>query len=496
MKKTDLLLNKALAGVVAAGVRSAAKKGLPPLPEGNFDYLRNPKAKFFTAGFGNAVLLPPDIDSAAYYIAGYSENNPAKGVIDPQTVSAMWLDDGSGRGGVLFLSFDAVGLLHRDVNTLKGELSEFRFLTGCRNITVTCTHNHAGIDTMGLWGPLPLTGKNKKFMRILFDGAKKAAFAAYADRREGTLFHGSIEVPDLQEDIRTPEVYSKILTRLRFRPADGTRETWFLNFAAHCESLQGCNSLVSADYPCYLREKIRDTAGAETVYAVGAVGGMISMLVENENQRRRDHTLLESTRKIGYRLADYAMAIENDTALPPEIDFIRQAFHVDVENPLLTAAGMIGIIGVDRYARPGAKKATIKTEMSYMEIGGLPLLFLPCELFPELAYGGALSAEASATGKGPDVNPPLLTEIAGREDLVIFGLADDEIGYVIPPNDFFLHADKPYLDKGIDRHARRHYEETNSAGPGTAAAIAETFGKMMETVKRAKGAGRRRGNRQ
>ena len=479
-------VNGALKGVIRVGQKRAARTPAPKLDEAAFDYLATAKTDRFTCGFGNAPMLPEDIDSAPYYIAGYRENNPARGVIDPQYASAIWLDDGSGRGGVLFLVFDAVGVLHKDVCRLRASLADFTLISGCRAVFVMSTHDHAGIDTMGLWGPLPRTGKNKKFMQILFDSAKKAAFAAYRDRRAGRLYHGNIEVPDLQEDIRTPEVYSRTLTRLRFVPDDGGREVWFLNFAAHCESLQGCNSLVSADYPCYLRERIRQKTGAEAVYAVGAVGGMISMKVEDENTLRREHRLLESTRGIGTRLADYAISIDNDKPLSPRLNFIRQAFYVNVENPLLTVAGMVGIIEVDRYALPGRDMPTILTELTYMEVDTLPLLFLPCELFPELAYGGALEADASATGKGAEINPPLLTKTAGRDDLVIFGLTDDEIGYVLPPNDFFLNPEKPYLDKGVDALGRRHYEETNSAGPETAAAIGNTFARVMERVNQTK----------
>ncbi len=486
MKPMDRVLNGALKGIVSLGLTRAKKRPAPALPSAVFDHLAAPKADRFIAGFGSAPVLPPDIDKAAYYIAGYGENNPARGVIDPQYASALWLDDGSRRGGVLFLAVDAVGILNKDVNRLKEFLADFKIATGCRNIIVMSTHDHAGIDTMGLWGPLPRTGKNKRFMALLFEGAKKAAFAAYEDRRPGRLYHGNIRVPDLQEDIRTPVVYSDVLTRLRFVPDDGTRETWLLNFAAHCESLQGCNSLVSADYPCYLRERIRERAGAETVFAVGAVGGMISMRVEDEDTLRKEHRLLESTRRIGARLAEHALAIDNDRPLSPVIDYARQEFYVNVENPLLTVAGMAGIIEVDRFVLPGRDMPTIKTELTYMEIGELALLFTPGELFPELVYGGALPAEESATGQGPEVNPPILTETARRPDLVVFGLANDEIGYVLPPNDFFLHPERPYLEKGIDAFGRRHYEETNSAGPETAKAVSDALERVMGAVERAK----------
>ena len=271
MKNLDEMVSKALNGIVALGQKKADKKITPPIEDGKFDYVPEAKGEFFTAGFGKAVMLPDDIDKRTYYIAGYGENNPAKGVIDPQYAHALWLDDNSGHGGMLFISLDAVGLLNKDVNKIKETLSDFKRLSGCRAISIFCTHNHAGIDTMGIWGRLPFSGKDPKFMEILTDAVKKAALDAYEDRRDGKLYLGRVEVPDMQEDIRLPEVYSKNLTRLRFVPEDGTREIYFLNFASHSESLSGENSLISADFPCYLRREIMDKTGSETIYFVGAM---------------------------------------------------------------------------------------------------------------------------------------------------------------------------------------------------------------------------------
>ena len=487
MKNLDTMVSDALNGIVALGQKKADKKPTPPIEDGKFDYVPEAKGEFFTAGFGKAVILPDDIDKSTYYIAGYGENNPAKGVIDPQYAHALWLDDNSGHGGMLFISLDVVGLLNKDVNALKETLSDFKTLTGCRAISVFATHNHAGIDTMGIWGKLPFSGKSPKFMDVLFKAVKQAALDAYEDRRDGKLYLGRIEVPDMQEDIRLPEVYSKTLTRIRFAPNDGTREIYFINFASHSESLQGCNSLVSADFPCYLREKIRKETGAETIYGVGAIGGMISMNIDDENLLRKEHRLLESTRNIGYKLGGYALSVKDETELKPKMSYIRQEFYCPVENPVLTIACQIGILTADRYSMPGEKGVgALKTEISYIEIDTLKILMIPCELFPELAYGGYLSAEESAEGKSPDINPLPLTETAEDKDLLIFGLANDELGYVLPPNDFMLNDAQPYMDKAIDRLGRRHYEETNSMGPRTAQFISDAFVKVLDTVKKTK----------
>lgn len=482
--KTSLLSNALTGFVKARGKMSLKSKPVTPLEDVTVDFLSEGNAEKFTVGFGKAIMLPDDIDKKKYYIAGYGENNPARGVIDPQYAHALWLDDNSGRGGVLFISLDVVGLLNKDVSKIRELLKPFCEKNGCRSINIFSTHNHAGIDTMGIWGPLPFSGKNEKFMNILFGAVLDAVASAYESRCEGDLFLGTVEVPDMQEDIRTPIVYSKTLTRFRFVPAEDKNEIWFLNFASHSESLQGCNHLVSADFPCYLREKIKKESGADVVYAVGAIGGMISMDIPEENKLRNEHRLIESTRNIGYKLADYALSIIDEKKLEPLVNFARKEFYADVENPVLTIACDIGLLTADKFASEDAPNFwCLKSEISYFEIGGKKMLLLPCEIFPELVFGGALSAEESGTGFGDEVNPKLLCDIVQDENILIFGLANDELGYVLPPNDFVLNEKSPYIDNGRDKHDRRHYEETNSMGPKTAAAIAQTVEEIINTLK-------------
>ena len=150
-------------------------------------------------------------------------------------------------------------------------------------------------------------------------------------------------------------------------------------------------------------------------------------------------------------------------------------------------AAKIGIIKAREYHMSSMSLShALKSEMTYIEIDSLKMLLLPCELFPELAYGGYLSADSSATGLGAQVNPEPLCSIAGDDQIMFIGLANDEVGYVIPPNDFFLHDTRPYIEHARDRHNRRHYEETNSLGPDTAPKIAAVFKEMLKQVEKSK----------
>lgn len=465
--------------------RRAKKTPLPALPDGVFDKVSEAKSEFFTMGFGKAQTMPdePIPGKKKYYVAGYRAFNPAIGVLDPMMAKAVWIDDNSGKGGVVFCAVDCVGLFKYDVDRVKAELADFVKETGCRCMNICSTHNHAGIDTMGMWGPIPRSGRTEAFMRKVYDGIKTAVKDAYADRREGSLYLGYGKADEgMQRDDRKPQVFSDALTRLRFVPNDGTREIYFVNFASHSESLEGKNSLVSADFPAYIAEEVMRQKGAELCYFVGAIGGLVRMWPLDEDN-------VISTKKTGKRLGEILCDIkeEEEVKLSPKISFIKQEFYVEAENPVLISAAKIKLIPTIPYdLGSGALNVGLRTEITYMEIGSLKMVFLPGELFPELAYGGYLSAEESADGLDPSINPKTLCEIVDDDKLLVFGLSNDEIGYIPTPNDFHLHPEKPYLDKHDDRLGRRHYEETNSLGPNTAYFVVNTFQKMIDIVNATK----------
>jgi len=478
------LATKLLTGYIkTSGKIGSVFKSAPQIASADFDYMKPSDNTTFTVGFGKAPMMPEDITKKKYYVAGYDINKPATGILDPLYAHAIWLDDNSGRGGVVFVSLDAVGLLKTDADIIKESLGDFLAESGCRSINIISTHSHASIDTMGIWGPLPRTGRSADYMTTVKEAVITAVKAAYADRRTGKLYLGRVEVPDMQKDIRTPVVFSKILTRLRFVPDDKSREIHFINFASHPETLTSENSLISADFPAYLRERIKEKTGADTIYFSGAIGGMITMSSGGKTMPEK----IEGTKNLGRRLGDYALSITDEVELKANINLIKQEFFVEAENIVLMTAAQLSILHTNRYhSKEASLGYLLRTEVSYFEIGELKMLLLPGETFPEVVYGGYLSKEESATGLGPEANPDPLIEIVGDPNLLVFNLANDEIGYILPPNDFLLSEDAPYLERAKDRHGRNHYEETNSVGPKTAVKIAEVVREIMETVNRTK----------
>lgn len=430
----------------------------------------------YVCGYAVREVMPKDLKAKKYWIAGHGMGKTLDRVHDPITVSAMWYGTDE-NAGIIHISADIIGLTNFEVNIVRDSLKDFCAKSNCKGITISCTHTHGGFDTVGYWGQLYRlqTGKDKEYMDLLLRSLKEVAEEAYANRKEGKLFVGTVHVPDAQYDKREPVVLHDVLTRIRFVPDDGSTETWFINFAAHPNTLGGDNHDVSADYPYWLRKTINDTKKTNVLFGVGAIGAVDpGMYCDDKPQR---------TRLEGEALAKAALSIDNDKEMKPEIEILRQQYYAPVDNGLLALMATIKVCSSQRYACDrGDLGLALLTEITYMRLGSLQILCFPGEPFPEVIYGGAVSADKSATGKGPEINPKPIIDIVGDKDLLVFGVTNDMTGYCVVPNDFVLNKTQPYVEQGRDVFDRKHYHETNSLGYLTNQVYTEVVADIMTRV--------------
>ena len=414
----------------------------------------------FSAGFGCVSLDVPTDSEQPLYIAGYRQGMEITGVRDPQQVRALWLEDG--KTALLLLVVDCVGLGRGTVKEIRKQLAQFSKETGCGQIHVISTHTHAGVDTLGLWGPMAVDGKNDAFMEGLISGAVKAAEMAYADRGAGSLYYASTPTRGLQSDSRDPQVWDDHLYQIRFVPDDGSKNGIRLfSFAAHAEALRGDNTLVSRDYPGIVCDRIYAETGEDAIYIPGAIGGLIMTPELTDGQFDAEENLILT----GEAIAAYALADQNWRKLEPQIAGATVEFTTHLDNTIFLYYKFLGILDND-VTRTMGGEYLLTTELSVIRLGDLTLALLPGEAFPELVYStgeNTLGAVAKAYGIG---------------EMMVVGLANDEIGYIVPPDDFVLHEKLPYLQEAKGDH----YEETNSVGPNCAADLAEAFEEALKKL--------------
>ncbi|MBO4367368.1 MAG: hypothetical protein J5859_01530, partial [Clostridia bacterium] len=215
----------------------------------------------------------------------------------------------------------------------------------------------------------------------------------------------------------------------------------------------------------YVYENTRE----RMIWFPGAIGGLIRTRFI---MRDRVANCLETGRRIG----EMILSVENEVKLAPSLTVTTQKFSVPCENPLYILLCALGVLSENTHAV--LDRVYIDTEMSLLRIGDRKILLVPGELFPELAYGD----RTGFIPNDPGAALPPLTSVFG-DDLLIFGLADDEIGYIPAPDNYMLNGEKPYLSRIRDKNGEDHYEETNSAGPDTARCLYEAALKLKDKIK-------------
>ena len=438
----------------------------------------------WTLGFGKAVLTPDDVGAKTYYIAGYNSNNPAEGVLDDMYARAVYLDDNTGRGGVIFCAIDCVGLSRHDINEIRAAVLKHEGLSALKSVNICATHTHSAIDTQGLWGKSYVSdGKDKAFMQRLKEKTAEAIVSACENGRGGQLYIGTTDIGDKLSDSRTPIDYSPLLTRLRFVPADGGSDVYIVNMSCHPELLGRGTKNVSADFPAYMGKEIEAQTGGDFVFLNGAVGGQISADRIDDVLKTPDFDCEAYMKQYGKEIGETVVGITDETELAPLCNIRSQAVSLPCDNSIFKLGKVLNILTNDIQRQWYSAKMEILTEVSYLELGAkqVGLFLIPGELYSELYSGNFLPAAEAANGFDADYKP--LSAMTDCEHSFVVGLCNDALGYIIPDNDFMNNEWLGFFDITKDQFGRTHYEETNSAGPETARVLLESMDALTASVR-------------
>ena len=143
----------------------------------------------YVCGYASRVVMPKDIHAKKYWVAGHGMGHVIEKVHDNITVSAMWIgaDD---NGGSIHISADIIGLTNFELNIVRANLKDLIEESKCAGVFVSCTHTHAGFDTVGYWGQLYKlqSGKDPEYMDLLLKSLEEVAREAY-QKRKPLLYH-------------------------------------------------------------------------------------------------------------------------------------------------------------------------------------------------------------------------------------------------------------------------------------------------------------------
>lgn len=443
--------------------------------------------KVWSLGYGKASVLPADFGEKEYakgayipYIFGSEMYQDEEGEYEDLMARAIVMDDGSGRGKVVFIALDAMGFANSDVRLIREALKEVAEENNIVSINVSCTHIHTGIDSQGVWtDPVGVIfnnivsddvqyGVDRSFVESVVAGSKKAVEDALEDMTTGKLYYSSIDIEDYVRDRTAPISLDTNMYKLEFVPADSAKTpTIVATFGCHPESASydwsddGSGGLLpfdkkfSADFIWYT-EKVMNAAGYNFIFIQGNVSTVTSS--RGETGDGIDGNAHYSAVRYGYEIGYILLGMNLDeadrialnkatgdrldvelyegqdgysvwyeelptvtaTEVEPVLNVKNKQFFVRIENKIIALLGKTSVADNLVLKDDNGNHYTI-SEVGYLEIGDAMKVYMsPGETFGELLFGGS----------GADGFPlPTIREYTG-EDIIIMDLMNDAAGYV------------------------------------------------------------------
>ncbi|MEZ5964371.1 MAG: hypothetical protein R3F56_11040 [Planctomycetota bacterium] len=385
--------------LAAALVAPSACSGFmqAPLPARAMSYARAAAADDLRVGAAEADITPDDLP----YLAGFGLARRATAVASPLKARALVLVAGGAR--IAIVGIDSLGLLRHDVDWVKGGIAGFPL----GNVFLCASHTHAAPDLIGLWGYYLLSsGRDPAYLARVRRGVAEAVAAALARAQPARLqrAEGRLPATGLVRNSNRRGVFDRALGVVHaVARADGAPLGTLLHMGCHPEVLSRRRSEVSADFVGALCDAWRAAGHGQAVFVNGALGAMVSPDVKD-----RDPAGAEAMGRALCSLAEDALA----EAEPVTVDSV-EVRRADLYVPLQSLGLLLGrqTVVIPRPTHAGWLRSTV----GYLRLGDIEVVAVPGEMEPGLAER--------------------LRRRAGRPGLMVFGLVDDEVGYLMAERD-------------------------------------------------------------
>ncbi len=444
------------------------------------------------AGFAKADITPSvGDDEKPVWLAGYGWGRAATGIHDPLHVTAVVLTSGEQR--IALVTLDLIGLPLPTVDLMRERLDEFDY------VMVSCTHNHEGPDTIGIWGRTPLNrGVDDEYVKAVVDKTIDCVERAFESRVRVEARFGLAKDDMLIGDSRKPQVKASTMRVLRFQQHNAPNRTAgiLVQWNCHPEALGSKNTLVTADFPSATIAKLKRKYDCSVAYFSGTLGGLMAPprgVIHDEQGVELKEGQFEFARRYGEQVAELA-ANAIDKALPIRLTpfhISTQRVAIPVQNPLYRTASLLKLVYRQPVRWTGDFNVTdkpvtaftpkdqfgIATEVACLALGELQVVCIPGEIYPELVHGRIQEPVDPGADFPNAEKEPSVADLMGNSRWMLFGLANDEIGYIIPKRQWDQASPFAY---GL---RRPQYGEINSCGPESGPIIMHALKQRVEALQ-------------
>ena len=399
-------------------------------------------AQELKAGFASAdVSTAEEIPMGGYGTFFLKEPRMSVGVHDPLYASAVVMESREGQVAAL-VSVDAVGLSGVQVARIESNLK--KRIGSQLHLIVASTHTHHSPDTLGLWGSLPRSGRNSKYMKQLEERVSDAVVRAYENRVAARMFRkkgrhvNSTSKASVVTDVQD-EFVSLLFRAVEGGELLGTMTQW----AAHPTVLGLENNALSADFVGSFRETLRRKNSVPHLYFNGAIGKVYPIIPADDDPSLvddffkdgvQDPDVQDEYRKVttvGVRLAQSVLeAPEREVTQGAERAFsmCHSQIQFPVDNLLFKIASQLNVV------ETRIRLSKLRSRISSLSVADMVFISVPGEIFPKLL---------NKIPRG----------FLGADSPVFLGMGQDWLGYIVEPADYNNDELKYWTGLSIHKNA-------------------------------------------
>lgn len=436
---------------------------------------------------GQADITPDVSNNKAVWLAGYYHGRAATDVHDPIHARGILLSDGD--QSVAIVSLDLIGWSFPSTQRIREKLPEVDYVMVCS------THSHEGPDTIGIWGESFIkSGLNDAYNERVEQAVITLVRQLTTTLEPVTAQFATIDRPELVHDSRLPIVIDSTIRVLQFHSKTNNKPVGQLvQGTAHPEALGSKNTLITSDFPFYTQQRLQQEYDCPTVYVSGAIGGLLAPppegIVDQSNKPLHpgnfEYAEVYGT-AVGQAVIDALKTSQPLSLTPITVD--RKEIAIPIDNPLYRMARSLNVIRrvsfewtgsaeswgeqITRKFRP--ERGAIVTEVAVVTLGSLRVLGIPGELYPELVTGDIPDPALPQVDYPEAPIEPVVKDLFANQPWMLMGLANDEIGYIIPKRQWDREPPFAY------GRSLSQYGEINSCSPEVGPIIMKTLAELSE----------------
>jgi hypothetical protein len=309
-----------------------------------------------------------------------------------------------GETQIVLAGLDVFGMGQWDLDRLRESLAK----RGFPQVVLALSHTHANVDTIGFYGHYP-----RDYADFIVRQTEVAVHAAAQNLQPiRELRMGSVEMPlaggrvvDLIRNGRDPGVVDPTVSILQAIGRDGKPIANVINLACHPEVIDVDETHgLSPDFVGTLCRIVQSRLGGQPVFLNGSLGGMLTPDTPARTQA--------AAGEMGSRLAEFV--IDAAGRAVPSGTYDLWLHRRPVQYPI-TGESVKAFLEKAPWPLE-LIDGRIATEMNAVWIGDAQFITVPGELLP-------------------DIGLEIMSHMPGRLRMIV-GLANGELGYLVPSFDF------------------------------------------------------------